>query len=252
MQVSKSFERLIEIMATLRSKEGCPWDREQTHESLVPYCIEEAYEVVQAIEEKNWKELKSELGDLLLQVVFHAQLATEERFFTMEDVVESINQKMITRHPHVFLKSEKLTAKEVSENWENIKKKKEGRKSALQGIPRSLPSLMKAQRIGEKVGALGFDWKRQEDVREKVQEEWHELEAAMETQAEKEEEFGDLLFALVQWGRHLHIDSEQVLHNACEKFSKRFERVEKEIEDRGLDMDQCSVGELEEIWQQVK
>ena len=228
-----NFEKLVSIMETLRSDKGCPWDREQTHESLRPYLIEEAYEVLDAIDTKDDNELKIELGDLLLQVVFHAQLAHEEGRFSIEDVSGAVTEKLIRRHPHVFGDVKADTSDQVLENWEKIKQREKGpgKKSVLDGLPSQLPALLKAFRIQEKVSRVNFDWQDVKEVFGKVREEIYELEEAHDStdQAAQEEEFGDLLFSMVNLARHLKITPEDALRFTNEKFIKRFNYIEEKM-----------------------
>jgi len=254
VEVVNLFSRLLEIMHTLRSPGGCPWDREQTHASLKPYCIEEAYEVVDAIEAGNDQELASELGDLLLQVVFHAQLAKEDGRFSMVEIIQSISEKLIRRHPHVFRKEagdEVGNAKEVVGRWADIKKT-EGKKQLLDGIPEALPALLRATRVGDKAASVGFDWRRQEDVWEKIREETEELTQARGDAKKEEEEFGDLLFALTNVARHLKIDPETSLRKATQKFERRFRKMEELCVLQGNEVKDCSYEELDDLWNQVK
>lgn len=246
----QAFDRFVEIIAKLRAPNGCPWDREQTHQTLTPYCIEEAYEVVDAIEQGDMKELKGELGDLLLQIVLHAQIAAENKDFTIENVVSDICEKMISRHPHVFSDAKIETADQVIQQWDELKKK-EGKKSVLQGIPKHAPQLHRSLKIGEKVAAVGFDWEKSADVLDKVQEEFKEIDSA-KNKNEKEEELGDLLFSIVQWARHQQIDPEHALKKANEKFGKRFGSMEQMIEKDGKKLKELSLDAWESYWQKAK
>jgi tetrapyrrole methylase family protein/MazG family protein len=245
---------LVEVMKKLRGKDGCPWDREQTHESLKPYLIEEVYEVFDAIDRKDDVELKEELGDLLLQIVFHAQLASEEQRFTINDVAQTIVMKLKRRHPHVFGGEQVDNADEVLQNWEAIKKK-EGKVSVLDGIPKELPALLKARRIQEKVKRVGFDWDAPEPVFEKVIEEVSELKKAV-AEGNKgliEEEFGDILFSLVNVSRFLKIDAEEALRQTVNKFEKRFRYIEKKINENGSKpIQDYSLQELDALWEESK
>jgi tetrapyrrole methylase family protein / MazG family protein len=254
MSVSETFARLVEIMAQLRGDGGCPWDREQTHETIRPYCLEEAYEVVEAIDENDAQKLRDELGDLLLQVVFHSQLATEEGTFSVEDVIRSINEKLIRRHPHVFQKDAGFHAKnpdEVLENWSKIKKK-EGREHLLDGIPHALPALLRATRMGEKAATVGFDWPDAGEVWKKVDEEIEELRSAR-SRDEQERELGDLFFALTSLARHLGFDAESSLRKATEKFDRRFRWMEKEARStRKKELSELSPAELDALWNRAK
>lgn len=227
----QAFDKLVEIIAKLRAPGGCPWDREQTHQSLTPYCIEEAYEVIDAIEDNDMNELKGELGDLLLQIVLHAQIASENKTFNIENVIDEISDKMVRRHPHVFGDAKVVTTDDVITQWDELKKK-EGKKNVLQGIPKHAPQLHRSLKIGEKVAAVGFEWEKSDDVMDKVQEEFLEIKQATNKQ-EVEEELGDLLFSIVQWARHKQIDPEHALAKANEKFGKRFAAMEAMIANDG-------------------
>lgn len=250
----KEFDRLVEIMARLRAPGGCPWDREQDHQSIKPYVIEEAYEVVQAIEDRDDRELRAELGDLLLQIVFHAQLASEEKRFDIAGVVAGINEKLIRRHPHVFSgKNGVDTPRQVLENWEGIKKE-EGRKGTLDGVPRHLPALQRAWRITDKASRVGFDWNSLEEVFLKIEEEVRELEEVRQggSQAQVEEEFGDLLFSLVNLSRFLQVEPEGALRGAIAKFTRRFGEVERRVAASGREMKALPLPELDKIWNEIK
>lgn len=244
------FDRFVEIIARLRSPDGCPWDREQTHHSLIPYCIEEAYEVVDAIQENDMSELKNELGDLLLQILLHSQIASEEKKFSIEDVVESISEKMIRRHPHVFSDVKLNSSQEVVDQWSELKKK-EGKKHTLDGIPKHAPQLFRSQKIGDKVSSLGFDWENEKDVWKKVEEEIKELHST-KNEKETEEELGDLLFSLVQWSRHQGIDAEKCLQRANEKFSKRFSTMEDLISNDQQAVKKLTAPQWESYWLKAK
>ena len=207
---SENFSQLVNLMKKLRSEKGCPWDRAQTHRSLLPYLIEEAYEVLDSVEKKDDSKLKEELGDLLLQIIFHAEIAREEKKFDIYEVVDGLSAKLILRHPHVFKKRRKLSPGQVLKNWEHIKLATSASKSVLSGIPRSLPALLKAFRVGEKVGRYGFDWQRKEDIFPKLKEELKEFQKAYSSKNKKrvEEELGDIFFTLVNLCRHLKINPE--------------------------------------------
>ncbi|HOP07463.1 MAG TPA: nucleoside triphosphate pyrophosphohydrolase [candidate division Zixibacteria bacterium] len=248
------WERLKLIMAILRSPEGCAWDCKQTHKSLIPYLIEESYEVVEAIETENWPGLKEELGDVLCQVVFHGQLASERGEFVTDDAVESINEKLIKRHPHVFGERHELNPQQVRDQWEKLKIESGEKKSVLNGLPRSMPALTMAFRIGEKAGGVGFDWNHPAEVIEKLEEEIGEIKQAIKNEDRQgiAEEIGDLLFATSSLARKLDIDPEQALRQALEKFRERFERLEKEVKKSGRSFTDYNLDELEAIWQRVK
>jgi len=249
-----AFDELVEVMEKLRGKDGCPWDREQSHESLKPYIIEETYEVLDAIDREDDSELREELGDLLLQIVFHAQIAAEQRRFTMDDVAASIVEKLKRRHPHVFGNVEVEDSREVLRNWEEIKKQ-EGKDSVLEGVPDVLPALLKAQRIQEKVGRVGFDWEHIEGAFAKVHEEIDELDRAVKEgdQTGIEDEFGDILFSLVNVARFLNIDAEESLRQTTRKVSKRFQYIEKRIAQKGdRPIEEYSLEELDALWDEAK
>ncbi len=245
-----NFEDLKRIMAELRQK--CPWDRKQTHESLKKYLIEEAYEVIDAIDRKDWEALKEELGDLLLQPVFHARLAEEEGRFNIDDVVDHLCKKLIERHPHVFGEEEAKSAEEVLKNWE--KRKAERRRSVLEGVPKHLPALMRAYKLQKKAAAVGFDWKNLEDVEGKVLEEWNEFWEAYKSRdkGKIEHELGDLLFALVNLARFLKIDPEEALQKANERFIKRFSHIERKVKESGKEWKEFSLEELDRFWEEAK
>jgi len=241
-------------MERLRAENGCPWDRKQTHESLKPYLIEETYEVISAIDSGNDDELKEELGDLLLQIVFHAQIAKEDGRFDIDDVAKTIVEKLIRRHPHVFGDLKVSGSDEVLQNWEKIKKE-EGKESIFDGVPEGLPSLLKARRVQEKAKRVGFDWNNIEGTLDKVKEEFDELSEAIKFGKKEKisEEFGDLLFSLVNVSRFLDIDAEDSLRQTIEKFMKRFKSVEKIIKSKGgKDLKNYTINELDEIWEDVK
>lgn len=250
------FERLVVLLEILRSPEGCAWDRKQTHQSLLPYLIEETYEVVETIEENRSSELAEELGDVLCQVVFHAQLAKERGEFTIDDACNSIVEKLLRRHPHVFGEKKDLDPTQVREQWEKIKTTSGEKKSVLSGLPKSMPALAMAFRMGEKAGGVGFDWHDPKDVLLKIKEELDEVEAEVnrsDPNREKiSEEVGDLLFAVASFARKLGVDPELSLRHALEKFRGRFDAMEAEVTQQGKHMDQFSLDELEAIWQSIK
>ncbi len=252
----ENMKRLIEIIATLRAPGGCPWDREQTHKSLKPYIIEEAYEVIEAIEASDDDQFSEELGDLLTQVVMHAQLASERGAFDIETVAGKIADKLIERHPHVFARQAALTPEEVLHNWERIKleKAKEKDYSVLQGVPPSLPALLKAYRVQEKVGRYGFDWKKPDDVIEKVKEEVAEFEEALVSgeKAKQEHELGDLLFSLVNLGRHLGMQPEEALNGTIRRFTGRFQYIEEKLRERGKTLSDSNLEEMDALWDEAK
>jgi len=246
-----SFEHLLDIMKRLRKE--CPWDREQTHDSIKGHTIEEVYEVVEAIDHKQYDELKSELGDLLLHIVFHAEIARGDGRFTIDDVLHGIIDKLVRRHPHIFGDVQVKDANDVKKNWEQIKMQ-EGRESVIDGIPDVLPALLKAHRMQEKASKVGFDWPHRDDVWKKVAEEIEELKLALDgnNQDEVESEFGDLLFALVNYARFVHVNPEDALRKAINKFSHRFRFIEKRLRDEGKDIVAVSLEEMDAIWEDAK
>jgi tetrapyrrole methylase family protein/MazG family protein len=252
----KGFDRLVELMHRLRSPGGCPWDAEQTHESLKRYLLEECYEVIEAIDQKDPEHLKEELGDLMLQPVFHAAIAAEKGEFTLDDVIDAICDKLVRRHPHVFGDQVVKTAGEQVEKWEQIKKAEKGeeRQSALAGVPPQLPALMKAQKITEKAARVGFDWEHVDQVFAKVLEELHEFEETMAEgdQARMEAELGDLLFATVNLGRFLSLNPEEALRKTIDRFAKRFAHIEETMHARGVQMKDSSLEEMDKLWEEAK
>ncbi|MFN4199769.1 nucleoside triphosphate pyrophosphohydrolase [Fervidobacterium riparium] len=245
----REFERLVEIMATLRGENGCDWDKAQTHETLKPYLIEEAYEVLNAIDLNDDEELKEELGDVLLQVVFHSQIASERGAFTIKDVIDTLNDKLIRRHPHVFGDAQGYSYA----RWEEIKAKEKGekRRTSIGDVNHALPGLSLARRVQENAAGVGFDWTKIEDVWDKVEEEIEELRRA-KNQEEIEEEFGDLLFAIVNLARFMNVDPESAIRKATEKFILRFEKMEKMIENDGKKLEGMTLEEMDSYWNSVK
>jgi tetrapyrrole methylase family protein/MazG family protein len=251
-----AFERLVLTMGYLRSEKGCSWDRKQTHKSLIPYLIEEAHELVEAVELKNPDKIKEELGDLLCQIAFHAQIAKENKEFDIKDSLNSITEKLIERHPHIFLEEKNLKPAEVRKQWEKIKlKKRDGqKKSAVSGLPAGMPALIMAYRIGEKASGVGFDWKNSRDVIAKIEEELAEIkkEAVKKGRNRLSEEVGDLLFAVASFARKEGIDPEAALRQALRKFQQRFEKIEKEVDRRGEKLYNLRPDELDRLWERVK
>lgn len=245
-------EYLVEIMARLRGTNGCPWDIEQTHESLRRYLIEEAYEVIEAIDDKDIHHLKEELGDLLLQVVFHAQIASESDEFTMDDILEGIITKLERRHPHIFGDVKVSSAREVVINWEKIKNQETGEVSAIAGIPKSLPALLYAYKLQSKAAKVGFDWESVEGALEKISEEVDELRQARAGEGRIEDEVGDLLFAVVNVARHLDVDPELALKSTSNKFENRFRHMEERSSKEGRDLAEMSLREKDRLWDEAK
>ena len=252
------FGELVQIMARLRGENGCPWDREQTHASIKPYLLEETYEVLESIDENDPAKLEEELGDLALQVVFHAQMADEAGLFTIADVLRGINEKLRRRHPHIFGDVKADTAQEVLFNWEQIKKlereKAQGRASLLDGVPRELPALLRAHRLQEKASRVGFDWNEARQVFQKVEEELAELQAAIESEQpdRMEAELGDLLFSLVNLGRFIAVNPEDALRKTIARFIARFQYIEEELARRGKAPGQVTLEEMDALWAEAK
>ena len=239
------FNKLIEIVKKLRAPNGCEWDKEQTHQSLIPYLLEETHEVIEAIENRDYDALKEELGDLILHVIFQADLASDENKFSVDDLLSGINKKLINRHPHIFSNNSDGSYKKGS--WEATKKKEKNRDSVLDGVPKSLPALLLSRRIQEKAAGVGFDWDNNNQVLDKVDEEISELKESIIKNEGIDEELGDVLFSLVNLSRHLNIDPELSLKRSTEKFIERFKAIEKEI-----DIEKSSLEELDEIWNRNK
>lgn len=251
----KSVETLVsEYLAIIhRLRKECPWDREQTHESLRSHLLEEAYEAVEAISSKNAGLLRNELGDILLHIVLQSEIAAEENAFTFSDVLSHSAEKMIRRHPHVFGSTTVGGTADVKKNWESIKRQ-EGKTSILDGVPSELPALIRAQRTQEKASIIGFDWKEKSDVWNKVEEELAELQRAEQSGGKEsiEQEFGDLLFALVNYSRFLRVNPEFALRKSVDKFGKRFQFIEEELKRRGRNPSESTFEELDALWNEAK
>lgn len=252
------FDRLVKIMARLRGDGGCPWDREQNHESLKPYIIEEAYEVLEAIDEKDMELLKEELGDLLLQTVFHSRLAEEAGIFNVNDVLTGICDKLVRRHPHVFGESDADTSEKVLKQWKEIKKVEkagEAEKPLLErAAPAGLPALMRAMKVQEKAASAGFDWEGWEGAFDKVEEELRELRQAFE-RGEKDKvegELGDFLFSIVNTSRHLNVDAEEALRKTIVKFIRRFTHIETTLARNGKKLADATLAEMDKLWDEAK
>jgi XTP/dITP diphosphohydrolase len=248
---SEAFEKLVLIMDELREK--CPWDRKQTIQSLRQMTLEETYELTDAITDNDWRSIKEELGDLLLHIVFYSKIAAEQKQFTIEDVLDGISQKLIVRHPHIYGDVQVNNDEDVKRNWEKLKLK-EGKPSVLSGVPKTLPALVKAMRLQEKAKQVGFEWENQEQVWEKVKEEENELQEAIANgdQNKIEEEFGDLVFSLVNFARFLNIDAENALEITNKKFIKRFTQMEAKAMESGKNLNSMTLQEMDSIWNQIK
>jgi len=251
-------EQLLAVIQKLRAPDGCPWDRQQTHESLKPYLLEETYEVLDAIDSENPATLQDELGDLLLQIVLHAQLASEKKQFNFSDVMRTIREKMIRRHPHVFGDTAVSGVGDVWKNWEKIKKQEkkspeQKNKSILDSIPEALPALYRASKVQKKAARVGFDWPDTQGVLKKISEEIGEFEACQKSQPEKaRDEFGDILFSLVNLARKIQIDPEDALRLATKKFEQRFRLVENQVNASGKEFTEFSLAELDRFWENSK
>lgn len=251
------FDQLVQVVATLRSEDGCPWDREQTHETLKSDLIEETYEVIEAIDARDADKLREELGDLLMQVMLHGQIAKDQGDFSINEVVRSITDKLIRRHPHVFGDVNVNGTEEVLQNWEAIKRSEAGyedRQFVLDGVPEHLPSLLRAQKIQRKAARIGFDWDTVSDVLPKIEEEIEEVKVSLaEADAEEiEMEIGDLLFSVVNLCRFVNVQAEEALRKANRKFIGRFQQMESEIEKRGKTFEDYDLAGLDRIWEEAK
>jgi MazG family protein len=250
-QINNDFQRLVSIMNDLREK--CPWDKKQTVESLRQLTIEETYELADAITKKDWNEIKEELGDVLLHIVFYAKISEEQSQFTLHDVIENICKKLINRHPHIYGDVKVFDAEDVKKNWEQIKLK-EGKKSILSGVPKSLPATVKAMRLQEKAKQVGFEWENKEQVWEKIKEEEQELLNAISSkdQNEIEEEFGDLFFSIINYSRFLNVDAENALELSNKKFIDRFIKMEAQANANGKYLGNLSLTEMDDMWNAIK
>ena len=249
------FQELLHILEKLRSEEGCPWDRVQTRESLKPYIIEEAYELIEAIEENDREKIKEELGDLLFQIVFQCQIAREKGEFTMSDVIQEIGTKMVARHPHVFGNTECRTPDDVVRQWE-VLKKREGklRDSILEGVPRAMSSLLRAHRLQKRAAQVGFDWEKVEDVLKKVDEEMCELKEALQSgrREEMEDELGDIFFMLVNLSRFIGVNPEDAHRKTISKFIHRFRYIEMKAAEQGRQLSEMTLEEMDRLWDEAK
>jgi tetrapyrrole methylase family protein/MazG family protein len=254
---NEGFQHLVDLMATLRGPNGCPWDRKQTPGSLKPFLVEECYEVVDALEDGSPEKIREELGDLLFQIVFHARIAEEQGQFTMADVITGIHEKMVRRHPHVFGDKRLSTDKEVLANWEEIKKKEKGnqdRKSVLEGVPKELPSLLRAHRLQERASRVGFDWTHLKEVLPKLDEEITEFKESLKAEdaGKIEEELGDLFFTLVNVSRFLGVNPDEALRKTISKFIHRFRTIEESAANTGRSLNDMTLDEMEALWQKAK
>ena len=255
----EKFQQLVAIMARLRAPDGCPWDREQTFDTIKPFTLEETYEVLDAIDQRDWPGLSEELGDFLLQAVFFAQMASEQGLFSIDDSLDAINQKLVRRHPHIFGEKSAGNAGEVLKIWGEVKaaeKKAKGKpeETLLGGVPRSLPALMEAQQIASKAAGVGFDWENPDQVIDKLHEELAEFDEARRNQgqAELEDELGDMLFVLVNLARFVKVDPEQALRRTNAKFRSRFGYIERKLAERGQKLQDSNIQEMEALWQEAK
>jgi MazG family protein len=254
--MKRSFEELVQLMTRLRGPDGCPWDRKQTLPSLKPFVIEESYEVVDAIDRDDRRGLCEELGDFLLQAVFIAEVTREEGSFDIYDAVTAIHEKLVRRHPHVFGDVEAHDAEQVLVNWEKLKneERKAENKSVLAGVPQSLPALLKAARLTEKAARVGFDWRRTDDVFDKLSEEIAEVREAIAAgdEAQVHDELGDLLFTIANIARKLNVNAEEALQSTNRKFSRRFESMEASVRERGQNLDQLTLEQMDHLWDEAK
>jgi tetrapyrrole methylase family protein / MazG family protein len=255
--MGKEIDRFIDIVATLRGPNGCPWDKEQSHKSLISCMLDEAYEFFEAVDHNSPEKMCEELGDLLLQIILHAQIASEEGTYTIEDVARGISDKIIHRHPHVFGDVKVNSSKEVLKNWENLKrmeKGKEHRKYLVDDIPNNLPALFKAEKVQRRVARVGFDWPNMEPVLDKVEEEFGEFRAAIKDNRkdEMEEELGDIIFALVNVARHKGICAEDALRLTIDKFTRRFRYIEDKYKEANKSMENASLEEMDTYWEESK
>ncbi|MCG3146599.1 MAG: Nucleoside triphosphate pyrophosphohydrolase [Verrucomicrobiae bacterium] len=251
---TKNLVRLLKIMARLRAPDGCPWDREQTHASIRHNLVEETYEALDALDTGDMVEFRDELGDLLLQVVFHSQMASEAGTFDFDKVAKSIADKLIRRHPHVFGKAKAATSAAVLQQWEAIKKKEKNAPSIVAEVPRGLPALMRADKVQRKVARVGFDWKNVNGVIAKIEEELREVKAALASgrRRQLEEEVGDLLFAVVNLARFENLHAEDLLDRTVKKFVTRFQHIERAVHKSGRRLEDCTLAELDALWESAK
>ena len=252
--VAKKFIELLEIVEKLRGPDGCPWDKEQTHASLLPYFLEEAYEVIESVEEKDWNTFEEELGDIILHVILQSQIAMEDKKFNMSDILKTVNEKLIRRHPHVFGDKKIDAAIEAKQNWELSKHKEKNRKSRLDGVPPTLPALTRAQRLQQKAAYAGFDWEQVDDIWSKLDEEIEELKSAHKNgnMDNVKEEIGDVIFSVVNLARYMDIPAEDMLRATNKKFISRFQKIEEVLEKKGKKPEDSTLKEMDEIWDMAK
>jgi len=255
--IGSLFEELVSIIARLRGRDGCPWDKQQTNETLKPGLIEESYEIIDAIDEKNDEKLEEELGDLLMQILLNSQIAQDEGRFNICGVIKKINEKLLRRHPHVFGEVQVRDAQEVLKNWEMIKRQEysnRDRESLVDGVPSHLPALMMARKVQTKASRVGFDWEKSEDILKKVEEEMEELKESIDAAQPEgiEEEIGDILFSIVNLSRFLNVDPEDALRKTIAKFIRRFKQMESEIAAKGKSITDYNLTELDKFWDAIK
>ena len=253
-KIAEKFIKLLEIVETLRGPDGCPWDKEQTHASLLPYFLEEAYEVVESVDEENWDTVQEELGDIMLHVALQTQIASEDSKFTIADSLDTVNEKLVRRHPHVFGDKKTNEAFEAKQNWEETKHIEKNRKSRLDGVPPALPALIRAQRLQHKAAYAGFDWDNVDDVWAKLHEEIDELKSAHEAGDTEniKEEIGDVIFSMVNLSRYYNVPAEDMLRATNRKFIYRFQKIEEELEAKGKTLEESTLEEMDEIWERAK
>jgi tetrapyrrole methylase family protein/MazG family protein len=252
--MSGKFDELVAIIRKLRGKKGCPWDRQQDRRSILNYLIEETYELVDAVENQDDAKAREELGDVMMLLVFLARVAQEEKAFTLDQAISTINRKLIRRHPHVFKSTRVTTVQDVADNWDKIKQREKKRKSVLDGVPRYLPALNRALRMQKRAAQVGFDWEKIDDVFAKVEEELKELKAEHRARRRKayEEELGDALFALVNLARFMDVNPEAALRRTLRKFDTRFRYIEKELKKQGLGLNDVGLNEMDALWEKAK
>lgn len=253
-EIGKEFEELVKIVSRLRHPDGCPWDRDQTSQSLIPFLIEEIYELIESIDEENWETLKEELGDVMLHLVFQASIAEDNQQFKLEEVLKTVNEKLVKRHPNVFNIDQAVITGDINKEWEISKHKDKGRESRLDGVPKNLPSIIKAQRLQQKASLAGFDWDKIELVWKKIHEEILELKEAQHQKSNDhiEEEIGDVLFSIVNLSRFLDISADNALRRTNRKFINRFKKVEEGIKAKGKEMEDATLEEMDVIWNESK